>query len=128
MKFIVSVLILFFMIGLPLSQIKSNYYIFQTYKNGVINESEIIRKTENGYSSRINHYLYVFKENQEISIRVSSSICNRKSIGEIVKYKYIEGNDFGVYEGGFYAVANFFANFLTIILGFIFLYYTFKQK
>ena len=128
MKFIICLLILFFMIALPLSQLKYNYYVYQTFANGVVNKGLIIKKTDYGYSSRSNHYIYVSRQNQEIRIRVSSSFCNKKNIGDVVEYKFIEGNDFGVYKAGLYAPANFFASIITIILGIVFLYYTAKQK
>ena len=126
MKFVISIVILVFMIGLPLSTLKYNYYVLKTYNVGIGCKSNIIKKSYNGYSSRTNYYVYVDRNSQQIKIRVPFNICNKKRLGDSIEYKFMEGNDFGVYEEGLHPF-NFIFNLLILISGIIFLYHAIKK-
>lgn len=127
MKFLIAAIIIIFMVGLPLSTLNHNYDVFKTYRTGLNCKSVVERKSENGYSSRTNYYVYVKQNDKEIQIKVPYSICNKTIPGDIIEYKYLEGNSFGVYAAGLYPF-NFFMNLLVLILGLFFLYYLFSKK
>ncbi len=99
MKIAIPILIIVFMIAVPVYSLKSNYAIFHTYLVGSDCESVIKRKSDIGYSSSVNYYVYTERNGSEIEIRVPYSVNNNKETGDSIKYKYVDGSNFGVYAG-----------------------------
>lgn len=126
-KIILTLIISGSMIVLPLYLWKDKYAILDTHLHGSTMKNVIVEKSDIGYSSRRNYYVYVTDSFQKIGIRVPFQVNNSLKTGDTITYRYIKGNSFGVYPHGMYPY-DFVVGIVVIILGLAFLYCLFKEK
>jgi hypothetical protein len=121
-----AILILFFI--MPIFTLESTYKIFYTHLYGKTVAVPIVKKNKIGRrASKAKYYAFANIANTEVKIKLPKATFNANNIGDTLVFKYIEGNNFGVYNSGIYPY-NFIANLLLLFLGIFIIYRYFLLK